>query len=238
MTPWPASYEPPQGLFSLTTVGVMLDERFKILTMAIRPSGRSIATSEISIDLAGSLPRPIRRLNSDGELLSAGLEDALAWATLRDEQDAVVATATSRCRFLPGGVDDHAGHPARPETPTDLTAASMLDINSTEAKIATFTPDARCANDFGTLHGGILTGAVLELALAWLQTRLADPVISSLRLNFLRPIPLPSVVRIRVDPTHVGRTSALARVTCHGDNGKAAASATITGAARIEHRPP
>jgi uncharacterized protein (TIGR00369 family) len=216
--------------YSATTLGVMVDETFALLINPVRPPGRSVVSTEISIDLAGFSGRGAGSVRAEGEVLVATEEVALARAGITDETAAVVAVATSRCRFLRD--DDAAGRAPAPKPPPDLSVEPMITADlrpETNEVRAGFVPDRQCANDLGFLHGGIAAAATLEVGLAWLRMVHGDAVASSIRLNFLRPVALGATSMIEARPLHVGRTSGITAITTRDPAGKLAIASTVTG---------
>jgi uncharacterized protein (TIGR00369 family) len=216
--------------YSATTLGVMVDETFALLINPVRPPGRSVVSTEISIDLAGFSGRGVGSMRADGEVLVATEDAALARAGITDETAAVVAVATSRCRFLRD--DDAARRAPAPKPPPDLSVASMIttDLRPEANEVrASFVPDQRCANDLGFLHGGIAAAAMLEVGLSWLRMIHGDAVASSVRLSFLRPVALGATSTIEARPLHVGRTSGITAITARDPVGKLAISSTVSG---------
>ena len=196
----------------------------------MRPPGRSVVSTEISIDLAGFSGRGAGSLRAEGEVLVATKEVVLAQAGITNETAAVIAIATSRCRFLKA--DDAAVRAPAPKPPLDLSVESMITVElrpGPDEVRASFVPDQRCANDLGFLHGGIAAAAILEVGLAWLRMIHGDAVATSIRLNFLRPIALGAMSTIESRPLHVGRTSGVTAITTHDPAGKLAIAATVTG---------
>jgi uncharacterized protein (TIGR00369 family) len=216
--------------YSATTLGVMVDETFAVLVNPVRPPGRSVVSTEISIDLAGFSGRGLGSVRADGEVLIVSEGGALARASITDETAAVVAVATSRCRFLED--DEAAGRTPAPEPPADLSVASLIttDLHPEANEVrASFVPDQRCANDLGFLHGGIAAAAILEVGLSWLRMIHGDAAASSVRLNFLQPVALGEMSTIEARPLHVGRTSGITAITTRDPAGKLAIASTVSG---------
>lgn len=232
---WPATYDRGEAGYSAAAVGVMIDESFSRAVHRIRPPGRSVVTTELSIDLVAFDGRGEGSLRAAGEVLAASANSALARAELTDHADAVVAVATTRCRFLgeDAGRTGYAGIASKP--PADLALDSMIELRLRPAANlvrADFTPDARCANDLGMLHGGIAAAAMLEIGLSWLRMVYGDAPASSIRVNFVRPVQLGETLTVECRSIHVGRTLAVAAILGRAASGKPAITATATGAPR------
>lgn len=231
---WPTTYDRGEAGYTAATVGVMVDESFSRAVHPIRPPGRSVVTTELSIDLVAFDGRGDGSLRAAGEVLAASADSALARAELTDHADAVVAVATTRCRFL-GEDGDRMGRPGTaPKPPADLSLDSMIELRPRpDANLvrADFTPNARCGNDLGLLHGGVAAAAMLEIGLSWLRMIYGDAPASSIRINFVRPVQLGETLTVECRQVHVGRTLAVAAIIGHGASGKPAIAATATGAA-------
>jgi acyl-coenzyme A thioesterase PaaI-like protein len=227
---WPESFA---GRYSAATVGVMIDERFSTVIHGVRPTARSVVTSELSVDLVHMTGSATGALRSEGEILASSVDSALARSCVRDAAGGLVATATTWCRFLEGGHRDGEPYPAAPKPPADLSLDTLLDVRADDDRRvvrATFTPSAVCGNDLGTLHGGIALAVTLEVGLAWLRTIYdGRAAASSVRLNLLRPVLRTEPSEIEVTPIHTGRTLAAATITARNPAGKPTLSATVTG---------
>jgi len=210
----------------------MIDESFSRVTNAIRPPGRSIVTSELSIDLvemAGSGDGP---LSCDANAVAVSPNAALAHSTLQDAHRAVVATASTWCRFIKGGHDENHAYPQAAKPPPDLALHRLLTTTLSpddDTVTARFTPDDQCTNDLGTLHGGIAVAAALEVGLTWLRMIYGEASASSIRINLLRPAPLNQLLQIGATPIHTGRSIAVTCVTSRNPAGKPTTVATVTG---------
>jgi acyl-coenzyme A thioesterase PaaI-like protein len=150
----------------------MIDESFSRVTNAIRPPGRSIVTSELSIDLVEMAGSGDSSLSCDANAVAVSPTAALAHSTLQDAHGAVVATASTWCRFINGGHDENHAYPQAAKPPPDLALHHLLTTTLSpddSIVMARFTPDDQCTNDLGTLHGGVAAAAALEVGLTWLR---------------------------------------------------------------------
>ena len=170
---WPSTFDASHGArYSPATIGVMIDESFSRVTNAIRPPGRSIVTSELSIDLVEMTGSGDGPLSCDANAVAVSPNAALAHSTLQDAHRAVVATASTWCRFIKGGHDENHAYPQAAKPPPDLALHRLLTTTLSpddDTVTARFTPDDQCTNDLGTLHGGIAVAAALEVGLTWLR---------------------------------------------------------------------
>jgi acyl-coenzyme A thioesterase PaaI-like protein len=230
---WPATFDASGGArYSPATIGVMIDESFSRVTNAIRPPGRSIVTSELSIDLVNMTSSGDTSLNCEAETLAVSVDAALAISSLKDGHGAIVAAATTWCRFIKSGHDESQTYPQAPKPPPDLDLNHLITATSTpgdKTVKALFTPNDRCTNDLGTLHGGIALAAALVVGLTWLRMIYGQASASSVRTNLLRPATLTDPIRIDAIPVHIGRSVAVTRVTSLNPAGKPTTIATVTG---------
>jgi acyl-coenzyme A thioesterase PaaI-like protein len=210
----------------------MIDESFSRATHAVRPPGRSIVTSELSIDLVNLTDRGGTSLSCAADVLAMSDDAALARSYIRDDDAAIVAAATTWCRFIEGGHDEGQTYPAAPKPPPDLPLGRLLTVTPTEADqsvAARFIPNDQCANDLGTLHGGVAVAAALEVGLAWLRVIYGHACASSIRINLLRPATVTESIQLDAIPIHIGRSVAVTRVTSRNALGKPTSVATVTG---------
>jgi uncharacterized protein (TIGR00369 family) len=82
-------------------------------------------------------------------------------------------------------------------------------------------------NDNGTVHGGILLCAA-ETAAAGLADRSQREWTSSLRINYLRPLPPDDEVTFTAEIVHRGRSIAVYQVTGRGSAGRPAVVMMVT----------
>ena len=217
----------------------MIDESFSRVTNAIRPPGRSIVTSELSIDLVEMAGSGDSSLSCDANAVAVSPTAALAHSTLQDAHGAVVATASTWCRFINGGHDENHAYPQAAKPPPDLALHHLLTTTLSpddSIVMARFTPDDQCTNDLGTLHGGV-AAAALEVGLTWLRMIYGEALASSIRINLLRAAPLNELLQIDATPIHTGRSIAVTCVTSRNRAGKPTIVATVTGVPRTADSP-
>ena len=129
---WPATFDATGGArYSPATIGVMIDESFSRVANAIRPPGRSIVTSELSIDLVNTTGSGDASLNCEAEALAVSVDAALALSSLKDDHGAIIGTATTWCRFIKGGHDESQTYPQAPKPPPDLDLNHLITATST-----------------------------------------------------------------------------------------------------------
>jgi len=124
---WPAVFDSSHGArYSPATIGVMIDESFSRVANAIRPPGRSIVTSELSIDLVDMTGKEDASLSCEAAALAVSADAALVHSSLCDEQGAVVATASTWCRFINNGREENRTYPQAPKPPPELALHHLL----------------------------------------------------------------------------------------------------------------
>jgi uncharacterized protein (TIGR00369 family) len=227
---WPETYDGRKADYSTTTVGMMIDESFSRVVHQVRPRGRSVVTSELSVDLVDFVGQGVGSVRAQGEVLAASEDSVLARSVLTGQDNAIVAGATSWCLFLGDRGDDEPLVANKP--PSDLSVKSMVKLGRSpdaDSARAEFRPDSRCGNDLDTLHGGIAIAATLEVAFAWLGKLFESAAATSIRTKFVRPMNLEDVYAINAAPVHLGRRSATTAITTIDAAGKLAMASMVTG---------
>ena len=159
----------------------------------------------------------------------------LSQGTVTDRSGTLVATATTRERFLPAprallaaaadppaAPDDAAG----PESAVALLGA--LTRHQDGDVIVTVPGSGDFANPMGNTHGGILLCAA-ELAGSLALRAGGGPLqTSSIRVVYARSVPVTDTITYTAHVLHRGRTLGAAQVTARGASGKTCALALIT----------
>jgi uncharacterized protein (TIGR00369 family) len=225
---WPIYLKSAELRSAATAIGVMVDESVGGVINPLCPPGRVAVTSELSIDVAWPASGRAGELRADSEVLALLPDRALARGTIRTADGAVIVSASTWCLFVDsGGGPSNSSFWSLVVPPAELVVTDLLQLNDGAA--AVFTPDARCANDLGNLHGGVMLAVLQEAALTSLAGVLERPLVSSVKVNYLRPAMLNIALMLEVDVVHAGRTVAVARVVARNPDGKVAAMATVTG---------
>ena len=225
---WPMYLKSAGRSSAATVIGVMVDESVGGMINPLCPPGRVAVTSELSIDLAWPASGTASELRADSEVLAVLPDRALARGTIRTADGAVVVSASTWCLFIDsGGGPSNLSFWSLVVPPPELVVTELL--HPEDAGTAVFTPDARCANDLGNVHGGVMMAALQEVGLTSMAGVLEVPQASSVRANYLRPAMLEVPHLIESELIHTGRTVAVARVLARNPDGKVAAMATITG---------
>jgi uncharacterized protein (TIGR00369 family) len=216
------------------SLGVFLDDLLGNALLAGRPEDYWPVSTELSIDLAAPPPADGSVLTGQGWPVSLEPGGALGQGTVTDSTGAVIATATTRARYLPapqnlpgpGSVPPSPDDPASPESTMALLGA--VARHGDGAVILTVPGSDDFANPMGNTHGGILLCAA-EIAGSLALHADASPLqTSSIRVIYARSVPVTETIAYTAEVLHRGRTLGVAQVTARGASGKTCAIATIT----------
>jgi acyl-coenzyme A thioesterase PaaI-like protein len=210
--------------YSALTLGIMLDEVLGSAVNAIRPEGTHSVTSELSVDFVRVGDQSVRVLHGMGQVLAIRPDCGLAGGEVRDQDGEIVAVGTTWCRFGAGAVELTDA----PIPPSDLRLDGLLGIDGARAVLQ---PSPLCANELGTLHGGVALAVAHDVALARLASILAEPKATSVRVNYLRPGRLDEPIEYESVITHAGRTVAVVTVRGLNSAGKTTTLSTVTARA-------
>ena len=216
---------------------MFLDDLLGNALLAGRPEDYWPVSTELSIDLAAPLPADGSVLTGRAWPVSLEPGGGLGQGTVTDRSGALVATATTRERFLPAprgllagsgpdgvprGLDDESG----PESAMALLGAVARREDG--AVIVTVPGSADFANPMGNTHGGIILCAA-EIAGSLALHAAASPLqTSSIRVVYTRSVPVTDAITYTAEVLHRGRTLGAAQVTARGPGGKTCALAMIT----------
>ena len=219
------------------SLGVFLDDLLGNALLAGRPDDYWPVSTELSIDLAEPVPADGSVLTGRGWPVSLEPGGGLSQGTVTGSSGALIATATTRERFLPaprelltgsgpdGGpaaLDDAAG----PQSTMALLGAVARRENG--AVIMTVPGSGDFANPMGNTHGGILLCAA-EIAGSLALHAEASPLqTSSIRVVYAGAVPVTDTITYTAEVLHRGRTLGAAQVTARGAGGKTCALAMIT----------
>ncbi|MCW2909151.1 MAG: hypothetical protein JWL68_3940 [Actinomycetia bacterium] len=219
------------------SLGVFLDDLLGNALLAGRPEDYWPVSTELSIDLAAPPPADGSVLTGQGWPVSLEPGGALGQGTVTDSTGAVIATATTRARYLPapqnlpggpgpGSAPPSPDDPASPESTMALLGA--VARHGDGAVILTVPGSDDFANPMGNTHGGILLCAA-EIAGSLALHADASPLqTSSIRVIYARSVPATDTITYTAEVLHRGRTLGVAQVTARGASGKTCAIATIT----------
>jgi uncharacterized protein (TIGR00369 family) len=219
------------------SLGVFVDDLLGNALLAGRPEDYWPVSTELSIDLAGPLPADGSVLTGRGWPVSLEPGGGLSQGTVTDSSGALVATATTRERFLPAprALLTGSGPDGTPPVPEDTvgpeSAMALLGAVARRedgAVILTVPGSDDFANPMGNTHGGILLCAA-EIA-GWLALHAAAGPLqtSSIRVVYARSVPVTDTITYTAQVLHRGRTLGAAQVTTRGASGKTCALAMIT----------
>lgn len=225
----------PDGRPCAGSLGVFLDDLLGNALLAGRPEDYWPVSTELSIELTAPLPVDGSVLTGEGWPVSLEPGGGLSQGTVTDRSGTLVATATTRERFLPApralltaaadppaAPDDAAG----PESAVALLGA--LTRHEDGAVIVTVPGSGDFANPMGNTHGGILLCAA-ELAGSLALRAGGGPLqTSSIRVVYARSVPVTDTITYTAQVLHRGRTLGAAQVTARGASGKTCALALIT----------
>jgi uncharacterized protein (TIGR00369 family) len=219
------------------SLGVFLDDLLGNALLAGRPEGYWPVSTELSIELAAPPP-------ADGSVLTGlawpvSLEPGggLSQGTVTGSSGALIATATTRERFLPApralltGSGPDGGPSARDDAAGPQSTMALLGAVARRedgALIMTVPGSGDFANPMGNTHGGILLCAA-EIAGSLALHAAASPLqTSSIRVVYTRSVPVTDTITYTAEVLHCGRTLGAAQVTARGASGKTCALAMIT----------
>ncbi len=221
---WPIDFETTAVPYSAATIGVMLDEALGTSINLVRPADSHTVTSELAIDFVRIGDESVRSLHCTGRVLARLPDCALGGGEVRDQDGEIVAAGTTWCRFGPGSVELGVA----PIPPADLRLDQLLEFGEGASQLR---PNSECANELGTLHGGIALAAAHDVGLHRLAGIIAQPKATSVRVNYLRPGPVDQPVSYESIITHAGRTVAVVSVRGVNQTGKIITVATVTARA-------
>jgi uncharacterized protein (TIGR00369 family) len=233
--PWMRGPDPGGCAGSL---GVFLDDLLGNALLGGRPENYWPVSTELSIDLAAPLPPDGSALTGQGWPVSLEPGGGLSQGTVTDSSGALIATATTRERFLPApralltgsgpdGTPPIPDNSAAPESTMALLGA--VARHGDGAVIVTVPGSDDFANPMGNTHGGILLCAA-EIAGSLALHADASPLqTASIRVVYVRSVPVTDTITYTAQVLHRGRTLGAAQVTARGASGKTCALAMITG---------
>jgi uncharacterized protein (TIGR00369 family) len=225
------------------SLGVFLDDLLGNALLGGRPDNYWPVSTELSIDLAAALPLDGSVLTGQGWPVSLEPGGALSQGAVRDGSGATVATATARARYLPAprglprglGSGDGPGPWAAPPVADDLSGPdSTVALLGAEPRreggtVSLTVPgsDDFC-NPMRNTHGGILLCAAEITGSLALHADASPLQTASIRVVYVRSVPVTDTITYTADVLHRGRTLGVAQVTARGGGGKTCVVATIT----------
>jgi uncharacterized protein (TIGR00369 family) len=227
----------PDGRPCAGSLGVFLDDLLGNALLAGRPEDYWPVSTELSIDLAAPLPADGSVLTGRGWPVSLEPGGGLSHGTVTDGSGVLIATATTRERFLPapralltGSGADGAllarDDEAAPESAMDLLGA--VAHREEGAVTVTVAGSGDFANPMGNTHGGVLLCAAEITGSLALHADASPLQTASVRVVYIRPVPVTDTITYTAEVLHRGRTLGVAQITARGGGGKTCAVATIT----------
>jgi acyl-coenzyme A thioesterase PaaI-like protein len=207
----------PEGLPG--ALGVLVDD---VLGYAINACANAWSVStEISLDVVGQIPTDGSRVRAEGGVVHRNGSSVFARGRVIDQSGATIAYAQERGRLIPGSPGEAAGGAGSAWSPKDAAAESIGELFGTGFRLLEGGADVhvgeRLANPLGNLHGG------MSLCLTeWLASR-ATPALartSSVRMQYVRPLPGGTHATAVVTVDYRGRSLAALRVVIADAAGK------------------
>lgn len=215
------------------TLGVLADNASGYAIISGAPEGHWSVSTELTLDLVGTVPTDGRTLIATATLLQRSANAGYSAGTIVDSRGRTLAYVRQRGMYVPG-------HPGRPERPVQDSSAES-DVPSLKFLFGHEAGDGFTAadldlqvtedmvNPLGNLHGGV------SLCLTeWMATRAlreeGPPGLrtTSVHVVYLRPAPLGARLRADVTIGHRGRRLGLAHVKVVTAEGKPVITATVT----------
>jgi uncharacterized protein (TIGR00369 family) len=219
------------------SLGVFLDDLLGNALLAGRPEDYWPVSTELSIDLTAPLPADGSVLTGRGWPVSLEPGGGLSQGTVTGSSGALIATATTRERFLPAprALLTGPGPDGAPPVPDDaagpqstMALLGAVARRAGDTVIVTMPGSDDFANPMGNTHGGILLCAA-EIAGSMALHADASPLqTSSIRVVYTRSVPVTDAITYTAQVLHRGRTLGVAQVTARGAGGKICAIAMIT----------
>ena len=219
------------------SLGVFLDDLLGNALLAGRPEDYWPVSTELSIDLAAPLPLDGSMLTGQGWPVSLEPGGGLSQGTVTDTSGALIATATTRERFLPArralltGTGADGARSARDDEAGPESAMTLLGAvarREEDVVIVTVPGSGDFANPMGNTHGGILLCAAEITGSLALHADASPLQTASIRVVYVRSVPVTDTITYTAEVLHRGRTLGVAQVTARGGSGKTCAVATIT----------
>ena len=206
------------------SLGVLADNILGYAIIGSAPHGDWAVTTEMSVDVVGSLPEG-GVLRGEAELLDSDRSGGFAEGRIVDESRRVVARVRQRGRFVSGLPAPASDRLSSPEAPFPRVVPRVTPDGTTVDLEVT----AALTNPLGNLHGGVSLWLAETMGSAALHQGNAALETASIHVTYLRPAPLGSTVRVIAVPRHTGRSLGLADVRALLPDGRACIEATVVG---------
>lgn len=229
------------GRIRAGTLGVLVDNLLGYSIIAGAPKGHWAVTTEMWIDVTGSLPPADTVVHGTGELTDRNASDGYAEALVMDSAGRALARTRQRGRFIPGlpqvrpctsapglGSNSQGG----PHLPVLLDQKPGL---ADGGLVASVDIESTVCNPNGNLHGGVAITWCEEAAAAALHRSGASHVTASVHAAYLRPAPTGTRLLVATRVAHIGRSTALVQVALTHEDGKPCVMATVSAQTNQEN---
>ncbi|WP_406691967.1 hotdog fold thioesterase [Saccharopolyspora sp. ID03-671] len=214
-------------------LGVLVDNVLGYSIIAGAPQGHWAVTTEMSVDVTGSLPTDGCVLHGEAELIGRNATDGYAEALVIDSAGQVVARARQWGHFIPGlpqvGPCTPAGSGFGPHPrhrPPVLLERELTDTD--RGLVATLDVESGVANPNGNLHGGVAMAWSDAAAAAALQRNGAAFATTSAHVAYVRPTPAGASLQMIATVSHLGRSLGLVHIVFSLPDGKQCMFATVS----------
>ncbi|WP_127784410.1 PaaI family thioesterase [Rhodococcus sp. X156] len=234
----------PDGQPAAGAIGVLVDDSVGHRIFTQRPADKASVTSELSMDIV-RMPDVDPRgtdertsspdLRAESRMLHAHRDGGVAECRVLDDQDRLIAVATTWCRYIP--LPEGVTMPTKtddwpltePSGDRDLFGTLGARLQPTEhGTDLVLAPSLDLTNPLSMTHGGVLLGGTEIAAHHAIAEIMPEGITSSVRMNYLRPAPMDAELTFSVEIVHRGRSVSIARVTTRGTEGKACTIGTVT----------
>ncbi|GAA3947161.1 PaaI family thioesterase [Microbacterium soli] len=227
--PW---FRSDRGDFAWASLGMLVDHGLSMVLLDGHPPGMNgMVTTELSIDFAPGIEPADGAFDLDTHVVGTSPAGGLSTGQVRDAAGAVIATASLSGRYLPVPEGGYFEMPRAPEETVPLSAMLPMPLEATgDGVIGTLASPRWLANPRGIMHGGIHTIALERVAREAIGDEPWRP--ASIRVAFLRGIPVDDELTVTATRVHSGRSLAVVRSESRRLDGKLAGVATISYALR------
>ncbi|MFD4972913.1 PaaI family thioesterase [Streptomyces sp. NPDC058424] len=229
----------PAGRPGCGSLGVLVDDVLGYAIMLDRPADHWSVSSEISVDVCGSVPTDGSLLSAEARILRSDSRGGISSGSVVDDRGRLVAVCRQHGRWvrhLPAASSPTDGSAVPPDI--RQSAEDLLELLGAQAKATSggaeldLMATAELVNPLGNLHGGIALCVSDIVAHAALNAAGRPSDTASLHVAYTRPIPLGTTVRFEASVAHSGRSFGVVRVTATNEVGKPCSIATVAAAAR------
>lgn len=226
--PWMAD---PAGLTAAGSIGVLVDDAVGHRIFTTRPAGKASVTSELSLDVLVPPPWDTQELRAESRMLHKDADGGFADCRVLDDSDRLIAVATTWCRYIPmpegivmptSSADWPLQASADKHTLFEVLGARYDGLN------VLLAPSDELTNPLGMAHGGVTIAGTEVAAHQAVSEVMTDPVVTSIRMNYVRPALLDAELAFTAELLHRGRSVSVVRVTSTGVSGKPSTLGTVT----------